>query len=245
MPGRYGKRLSAGRLMRCIMAGDVRFHGRAATQCRTWFRTRRGLARDRSQRQPQHLRARCADACPRPARRQPRPGPPDGREHPQQRPGDRLVGPPRAGRALLGAARQRRSDDGAPRALLSARPQQVPDRAVPKLMAKLLLGAIALLLFLAGSAQAATLQPIGSFDEPVFVSSSPTEPNRLFVAERDGRVMQVRNGVVSTFADARAAVDCCVGDRGMNSIAVAPDFASSGRIYLDYSDAAGNIVIAE
>jgi len=112
-------------------------------------------------------------------------------------------------------------------------------------MAKLLLGAIALLLFLAGSAQAATLQPIGSFDEPVFVSSSPTEPNRLFVAERDGRVMQVRNGVVSTFADARAAVDCCVGDRGMNSIAVAPDFASSGRIYLDYSDAAGNIVIAE
>jgi glucose/arabinose dehydrogenase len=115
-------------------------------------------------------------------------------------------------------------------------------------MAKLLLGALALLLtgaLGAAGAQAASLQPVGTFDEPVYVTSAPSEPNRLFVAERSGRVMQVRNGVVSTFADARPVVDCCVGDRGLNSIAIAPDFASSGRFYLHYSDAAGNIVIGE
>ena len=40
-------------------------------------------------------------------------GPPARRPDPQQRPGDRLVGPARARRALLGAARRGRADDGA------------------------------------------------------------------------------------------------------------------------------------
>ncbi len=112
-------------------------------------------------------------------------------------------------------------------------------------MTKLLLAALAMLLIAAAGAQAATLEPIGSFDEPIYVTSSPTEPNRLFVAERDGRVIEVENGAVSTLADIRSVVDCCSGDRGLQSIAVAPDFGTSGRFYLDYTDAAGNIVIAE
>ncbi len=112
-------------------------------------------------------------------------------------------------------------------------------------MARLLFATLVVLLLAAATAQAASLRPIGSFDEPMYVSSSPTDPDRLFVAERDGRVIEVRGGSTSTFADLRSVVDCCPNDRGLQSIAVAPDFATSGRIYVDYTDRAGDIVIAE
>jgi hypothetical protein len=115
-------------------------------------------------------------------------------------------------------------------------------------MAKLLLGALALLSFASlgvAGAGAATLQPIGSFSEPIYVTSSPVDANRLFVAQRDGLVLEVKNGVVSTFADARPVVDCCKVDRGLQSIALAPDFATSGRLFLDYTNADGDVAIAE
>ena len=105
--------------------------------------------------------------------------------------------------------------------------------------------ALALAGLFATAAGAASLQPIGNFTEPMYVTSPPKEPNRLFVVERSGTIVQVMNGKVSPFADARPVVDCCSEDRGLQSIAVAPDFAKSGRFFLDYTDAAGNIQIAE
>jgi hypothetical protein len=107
------------------------------------------------------------------------------------------------------------------------------------------LGCLALSLLGAAGAGAASLQPIGGFTEPMYLTSPPAEPERLIVAERSGWIKQVVNGRASTLVDLRSAVDCCVEDRGLQSVAVAPDFATSGRIYLDYTDAAGNIVIAE
>ena len=107
------------------------------------------------------------------------------------------------------------------------------------------LGCLAAVLLGASGAQAASLQPIGTFTEPMYVTSPPTEPNRLFVAERSGWIKQIEDGNASTVVDLRSVVDCCVEDRGLQSLAIAPDFATSGRVYLDYTDAAGNIVIAE
>ena len=106
-------------------------------------------------------------------------------------------------------------------------------------------GCIALSLLGAAGARGAALQPIGTFTEPMYVTSPPAEPERLIVAERSGWIKQIENGKASTLVDLRAVVDCCVEDRGLQSIAVAPDFATSGRVYLDYTDAAGKIVIAE
>jgi len=112
-------------------------------------------------------------------------------------------------------------------------------------MARLLLAVLALLAVAAPGAAGATLQPIAQFDQPMYVTSAPSEPNRLFVAERDGRVMQVRGGKVTTFADLRSRVTCCDQDRGLQSIALAPDFAASGRLYLDYTNLDGDVTIAE
>jgi len=108
---------------------------------------------------------------------------------------------------------------------------------------------LALLLLGAATAQAASLQSIGKFEEPIYVTSDPGNANRLFVVERAGRIQQVENGVVSTFADIRSAVGCsaeCSGERGLLSIALAPDFDSSGRLYVDYANnATGTIYVAE
>ncbi len=100
-----------------------------------------------------------------------------------------------------------------------------------------------------GSARAASLQPIGSFAEPIYVTSDPGDAERLFVVERAGRVLQVEDGTTSTFADLRSAVGCvgeCSGERGLLSIAPAPDFDTSGRLYVDYAkDTDGTIHVAE
>jgi hypothetical protein len=96
-----------------------------------------------------------------------------------------------------------------------------------------LIVAVSLLAAAAGtSAQAASLQSIGNFSEPTFVTSDPGNPNRLFVVQRKGKIMQVENGTVSEFANLESQVSSPVaGEQGLLSIALAPDFATSGRLF--------------
>jgi len=113
--------------------------------------------------------------------------------------------------------------------------------------------ALGLLVALAGGgAQAAGLQSVGAnFEEPIFVTSAPGNPDRLFVVERQGRVIEVLpGGARSVFADLRTAVGCegeCGGERGLLSIALAQDFASSGRFFVYYGEdrGEGDIHVAE
>jgi hypothetical protein len=106
--------------------------------------------------------------------------------------------------------------------------------------------ALAALAF-GGTAQAATLQSIGNFAEPIYVTSDPGNANRLFVVERAGQIVEVENGAVTEFADLRSVVGCCAGEQGLLSIALAPDFDTSGRLFVDYTDRPepGSIHVAE
>jgi hypothetical protein len=117
-------------------------------------------------------------------------------------------------------------------------------RVFPVLIAAL----VASLLGSAG-AGAATLQPVGQFDQPIYLSSDPGNGNRLFVVERKGEIEQVMGGIVTDFADLRSVVDCCDpgAETGLLSIAPAPDFDSSGRLFVYYSgdEAPGEIHVAE
>ena len=109
------------------------------------------------------------------------------------------------------------------------------------------LAALLSLVLGAGVAQAATLQQIGGFEEPIYVTSDPGNPNRLFVVERSGRIELAQEGAVSVFADLRANVSCCGGEQGLLSIALAPDFDTSGRLFVDYigKEAQPEIHVAE
>ena len=88
----------------------------------------------------------------------------------------------------------------------------------------------------ASPAGAATLKSIGSFEQPIFVTSDPVEPERLFVVERPGRVAEVVDGgLPRLYADLTPYVSCCAGERGLLSIALAPDFRTTGRFYAAYT----------
>jgi glucose/arabinose dehydrogenase len=100
--------------------------------------------------------------------------------------------------------------------------------------------AVSLALLAAGSAQALTLQQVGNgFAHPTYVTGDPGNPGRLFVAEREGTIELVENGVTTQFADLSSKVQCggsCTGERGLMSIALAPDFGTSRRLFVDYAN---------
>jgi Glucose / Sorbosone dehydrogenase len=113
---------------------------------------------------------------------------------------------------------------------------------------KLTAGAVLSLTLMAATAHASVIpQEIGRFDEPIYLTSDPGNAERLFVVERQGTIMLLQNGELKTFADIRSVVSCCEGERGLLSIALAPDFDSSGRFYLDYTGRKepGEIHVAE
>jgi Glucose / Sorbosone dehydrogenase len=95
--------------------------------------------------------------------------------------------------------------------------------------------AVVLSALAASAVGAATLSPIGSFDQPIFVTSDPVEPDRLFVVERPGRVVEVTDEGSGLYADLTGLVACCAGERGLLSIAPAPDFHQSGLFYAAYT----------
>jgi glucose/arabinose dehydrogenase len=84
------------------------------------------------------------------------------------------------------------------------------------------------------SAQALYLQPVGSFEDPIYVTSAPDNPDRIFVVERQGRIFEVGNGTRTVFADLRPVVDDA-GEGGLLSVALSPAFQTSGRLYVYYT----------
>ncbi|HEX6454974.1 MAG TPA: PQQ-dependent sugar dehydrogenase [Solirubrobacterales bacterium] len=115
-------------------------------------------------------------------------------------------------------------------------------QAVGKLTSALLLAAA----IWAGSAHALSLQTVGSFEKPIYVTSDPGNPERLFVIEQGGTVLLLQNGEIKTFAEISSKVSGG-GEQGLLSIALPPDFDLSGRFFLDYTgrEEPGEIHVAE
>ena len=94
------------------------------------------------------------------------------------------------------------------------------------------LGAAALVAT-APAAAAPALVEVGRFASPVHVASPPNDP-RLFVVEKAGLVRIAGGG---TFLDVSALTES-IGERGLLSIAFAPDYDASGRFYVFLTDRA-------
>src|SRR5687767_5277745 len=95
------------------------------------------------------------------------------------------------------------------------------------------------------------LTQIGSFDTPVYVTAPPGDPHRLFVVEKEGRIIEVRDGqrVDPPFLDIVPEV-VSGGERGMLSMAFPADYATSGRYFVYYTahrpgDSSGSILTVE
>ena len=98
----------------------------------------------------------------------------------------------------------------------------------------------------ATASRSTRLKRIASFSSPVYVSSPPGDSRRLFVVEQRGRIMVVVGGRKRStpFLDIRSQVQSG-GEQGLLSVAFAPDYASSGRFYVYFTDRSGDQRIVE
>jgi len=98
----------------------------------------------------------------------------------------------------------------------------------------------------ARSAGGVELVPVGSFASPVYVTAPPGDERRVFVVEQDGLVKVVRGGreLAEPFLDVRSLTEGG-GEQGLLSMAFAPDYASSGRFYVFYTDDEGDERVVE
>ncbi|HEV7460648.1 MAG TPA: PQQ-dependent sugar dehydrogenase [Solirubrobacteraceae bacterium] len=81
------------------------------------------------------------------------------------------------------------------------------------------------------------LAPIGSFNSPTYVTGPPGDPSRVVVVQKGGTIRMVRSGVTlpAPFLSVAGVHDA--GEQGLLSLAFAPDYATSGRLYVYSNDA--------
>lgn len=96
------------------------------------------------------------------------------------------------------------------------------------------------------AAGAVSLDQVGAYDEPVFVTSDPANPDRLFVVERKGRIELTTPSGTSQFLDISSLVESGFNEQGLLSMAFAPDYSSSGLFYVFYVQAgSGSLRVSE
>ncbi len=96
------------------------------------------------------------------------------------------------------------------------------------------------------------LVPVASgFDRPLYVTHAGDGSGRLFVVEQSGKIWIVTDGQRSEtpFLDVGDLLENDVfsggyTERGLLGLAFAPDYATSGVFYINYTDAGGNTVVA-
>lgn len=94
------------------------------------------------------------------------------------------------------------------------------------------------------SGGALTKTSIGTFDQPVAVAAPPGDPDRLFVVEQPGRVQLRTPAGTSEFLDISGLVQDG-GEQGLLALAVSPDYAATGRVFVFYTDNGGDLQLDE
>jgi glucose/arabinose dehydrogenase len=89
-------------------------------------------------------------------------------------------------------------------------------------------------------------------DRPVHVAFAPGEPGRLYVVGQHGVVTVVEDGEerAEPFLDLRAVTtpletDGAAAEQGLLSLAFAPDYETSGLLYVHYTDREGSVNVVE
>ena len=88
----------------------------------------------------------------------------------------------------------------------------------------------------------AALHTVGTFTNPTFATSPPGDTTRLFVTERAGRIVLLKNDVAQAgaFLDLRGKISDTV-ENGLYSMAFHPQYATNGRFYVFFTNLNGDI----
>ena len=121
------------------------------------------------------------------------------------------------------------------------------------LIVRVALGVVLLALaFAAGAAgkpgqQSLSVRLVASgFESPVYVTTTSSEPDRLYVVEQDGVIRVLVKGRLrrEPFLDIRSLV-ASGGERGLLSLAFDPKYRQNRRFYVYYTDTRGDIRVVE
>jgi glucose/arabinose dehydrogenase len=82
---------------------------------------------------------------------------------------------------------------------------------------------------------------VAHFDAPVYATSAPGEPGRLYVVQQAGQIVVLEAGHIRStpFLDIRPIV-FSGGEQGLLSVAFDPDYAKTHRFCVDYTDRNGD-----
>jgi len=114
------------------------------------------------------------------------------------------------------------------------------------------LGRVTICLMLAwtciGSAQTPTVRSrtyLSGLTLPVLFVQDPSDAALQYIVQQAGRIRVVRNGVPlpNAFLDVTTEI-ASGGERGLLGLAFPPDYGSSGRFFVNFTDRAGNTVVA-
>lgn len=114
-------------------------------------------------------------------------------------------------------------------------------------LALLAVGQVIITMPTAGvAASLASSRLVATFDAPVYVTSPPGEKHLLFVVDQPGRIWVLDDEVKeqTPFLDIKSKV--LIGqERGLFSIAFAPNYATTRRFYIAYTNKKGDVEIDE
>src|SRR6266545_124231 len=105
---------------------------------------------------------------------------------------------------------------------------------------------LALVIFTAEAAAQIRARALASgFMLPVAVIQDPVDRTLQYVVEQAGRIRIVRSGTVlaNDFLNLTPLV-ASRGEQGLLGLAFAPDFATSGRLYVNFTNTSGDTVVA-
>ena len=80
---------------------------------------------------------------------------------------------------------------------------------------------------------------------PVTVTNAGDGSGRIFIVQQTGEIRILSGGTLlpTPFLDISALVSCC-GEQGLLGLAFHPDYATNGFFYVDYTNVAGDTVVA-
>jgi glucose/arabinose dehydrogenase len=86
-------------------------------------------------------------------------------------------------------------------------------------------------------------QIASGFDQPVYVAQPVSEPGRLYVVERAGRILMLANGKRRTFLDIRSRVESGYKEQGLLSVAFSGGYAENHQFFVYYTNKDGDIEV--
>ena len=86
----------------------------------------------------------------------------------------------------------------------------------------------------------------GGLQDALYVTAAPGQPGRLYVVQQRGTVRIIDHGrmLPKPFLDV-SGLTASGGERGLLGLAFHPDYASNGRLYVDYTNTAGDTRVVE